>query len=125
MALQIRNYTRLRFLNGWNYVQELVFRNAKTHGWWDEERSVGDLIALIHTEISEAFEEIRNGHEPNEVYYNSDNPGKPEGFGVELADAVIRIMDLAEYFEIDLATLILKKHDYNVTRPYRHGGKKL
>lgn len=48
---------------------------------------------------------------------------KPEGFGVELADAVIRIADLAYLTGIDLEALIREKHQYNATRPYKHGRK--
>jgi NTP pyrophosphatase (non-canonical NTP hydrolase) len=113
------------FIKSFNTVQQACFDNAEAHGWWDEDRTFGDLIALIHTELSEAFEEYREGHLIDEVYYSEQKPDKPEGVGVELADAVIRIMDLAGYFGIDLATLILEKHAYNVTRPYRHGGKVL
>lgn len=113
------------FKEGFHYVQNLVWTNAHDHGWWEEDRSIGDLIALVHTELSEAFEEFRNGRAPDEVYYNLENPDKPEGFGVELADAVIRIMDIAEQEKIDLAALIMLKHEYNKSRPYKHGGKRL
>jgi NTP pyrophosphatase (non-canonical NTP hydrolase) len=50
---------------------------------------------------------------------------KPEGFGIELADAIIRIMDLAEWLDIDLAEMIGIKAEYNKSRPMRHGGKKV
>lgn len=48
---------------------------------------------------------------------------KPEGFGVELADAVIRIADLAYLTGLDLGALILEKMTYNGTRPHKHGRK--
>ena len=51
--------------------------------------------------------------------------GKPEGFGVEIADAIIRCLDLTEALGIDIGERILEKHEYNGTRPHRHGGKKL
>nr|DAM28428.1 MAG TPA: NTP-PPase-like protein [Caudoviricetes sp.] len=50
---------------------------------------------------------------------------KPEGIAVELADAIIRILDFTASEGIDIESLILAKHEHNKTRPYRHGGKKI
>ena len=71
---------------------------AKDHGWWDEERTFGDLIALVHSELSEALEAYR-------VCGIVDCPHEhTEGAGVasELADVVIRVADMAEWYEVDL-----------------------
>lgn len=64
-----------------------VHENAVNHGWWDEERSFGELIALCHQELSEALEEYRKGHQPDETYYSDG--GKPEGIPSELAKVSI------------------------------------
>lgn len=106
-----------------NELVEQSYTNAKEHGWHDEPRSVGDLIALMHSELSEAFEEHRNGHSPTEVYFNPDKPDKPEGIPVELADCIIRIFDFCGLYDINLQEVIDIKMQYNKTRPYRHGGK--
>lgn len=104
-------------------MQHDVYENARAHGWWeDDDRNIGEMLALIHSEISEALEEWRHGHAVDEIYYDGD---KPEGFLVELADAVIRIMDLAEHFGASMEDVVLLKHEYNKTRPYRHGGLKI
>lgn len=41
-----------------NKFTEEVHQNAVEHGWWDEERSFGDIISLCHSELSEALEEF-------------------------------------------------------------------
>ena len=120
-----------------NELVKQVHENAVQHGWWEQERSFGELIALCHSELSEALEEYRNGHPlyagnlPILYYsgggYNASTPTKcctkPEGIAPELADTVIRIMDMCAHYGIDLEAAILEKHEYNKSRPYKHGGK--
>jgi NTP pyrophosphatase (non-canonical NTP hydrolase) len=101
------------------------YENARDHGWHDSERSIGDLICLMHSELSEALEEHRNGRTPTEVYYNDNKPDKPEGIPVELADCVIRIFDFCGLHGINLEEVLKIKMEYNKTRPYRHGNKKV
>lgn len=108
-------------IHGW---QEVIHEWAKGKGWWEQDRSFGDICTLFHTEISEAYEEYRNGHEVTEVYFNPDKPTKPEGIPVELADLVIRVMDYCGHMGIDLQEVIALKHVYNETRSHRHGGKR-
>lgn len=88
-----------------------------------QEKNVGEVFMLFVTEIAEAFEEWRNHKGLNEIYYNDNNPTKPEGIPVELADLMIRIMHFTGHNKIPLESTIRLKQKYNETRPFRHGGK--
>jgi hypothetical protein len=95
----------------------------------------GEKIGLVHAELSEALECHRDplpvDFKHNEIQWWSEDGGvsdkwskdynHPEGLPIELADAVIRIMDLAHKMGIDLGRAILEKVRYNRDRPYRHG----
>lgn len=96
---------------------------AKSKGWWEKPRNVGELLALLHSEISEALEEYRRPGEfkPDEIRFVK---GKPEGFGIELADLFIRLMDMSGAMGIDMEKMVEVKMAYNEKRPYRHGNKK-
>lgn len=113
-------------------LQRGIHELAYEKGWWDDydRDDLGRLklttdqviskIALIHAELSEAVEEARKSPNYSEIYYDSS---KPEGFAVELADALIRTLDLCEGLGIDAEDIVRIKHEYNKTRPRRHGGK--
>ena len=107
---------------GINELAKEIHENAVEHGWWDEKRGFPEVLALIHSEGSKALEEYRNGRGAAEVYAGSG--GKPEGIPIELADVIIRILDYCGYAGIDIEAAIRQKHEYNKSRPYRHGGKK-
>lgn len=112
--------------------QEHVHRIAREHGWWPEiddgrEPSPTDInsrLMLIVSEVAEACEDLRDGSSLSEVRVRFGDK-KPVGFAVELADVVIRVMDLAGALGIDLQRAIELKTEYNAKRPFRHGGKAL
>ena len=89
---------------------EKCHRIAVDHGWWETERPIPELLCLVHSEVSEALEADRNRDD--------------QGFAEELADVVIRVMDLAEARGIDLEREIQDKMAWNIHRPYRHGNKR-
>lgn len=103
-----------------NGLVKTAHKAAADKGFWDTKPNLGEKIALIHSEISEALEEVRAGHAPDEVY---EVDGKPEGLPIELADAVIRIADLCGHYGIDLNAAVDKKLRYNRHRPAKHGKK--
>lgn len=94
---------------------------AREKGWHDEERNCGEMLALVHSEVSEALEEYRNGRGFNETWFDL---GKPSGFPGELADILIRVADMAGLYGIDLEEAVRVKMAYNATRPHRHGSKR-
>ena len=92
---------------------------AKTKGWHDEPRSALEIHALIHTEIAEATEDVREG----KLHYYLDENKKPSGEATELVDVVIRIFDHFGHQGWNFEDIFKAKCAFNKTRPYRHGKK--
>jgi sugar phosphate isomerase/epimerase len=106
-------------------MQLEVWKNNVAHGWFDQDRSVGDEVALLHTEVSEMFEAYRvtGLEDATPVDPGLANPPKPEGFGSEVADVFIRLLDTCERRGVNLRAEYERKMAYNRTRPYKHGKK--
>ena len=81
----------------------------------------------LHSEVSELWEAFRDG----KAFLPCDKASKMEAMGLkplscveeELADIVIRVFDTSEALGINIEQAIAAKHEYNMSRPMRHGGK--
>ncbi len=100
-------------------LQKESHDRARRKGFYDTEPSLLEALCLIHSEVSEATECVRDGDLVHRI--SMEKPGKPEGLPAEFADIVIRVADTCEFLGIDLEAAIRGKADYNETRPFRHG----
>lgn len=89
--------------NGWNVTTPHDFENS--------DYKIPSVLALIHSEVSEALEAFRKNDKLN--------------FSEELADTIIRVLDLTAGLGIDIDTAVLLKIEKNKGRGYRHGNKRV
>jgi NTP pyrophosphatase (non-canonical NTP hydrolase) len=125
-----------------NELAKQIHKNNIQKGFFEDVKNIGEMLCLIHSEVSEAlecdrkdkyYEEpiIKGGLKINEAiseqsdswYKNYFEASVKDTFEDELADIMIRVMDLAAFKNVDLETHIKAKMRYNSLREYKHGKK--
>ena len=105
------------FIDSINDLSQTIHATAVSKGWWDGDRNNGELIALIHSEASEALEALRHGNGP------SDHIPEFSGAEEEMADVIIRVLDMSAARGWRIGEAIIEKMRFNDRRAFRHGGK--
>jgi NTP pyrophosphatase (non-canonical NTP hydrolase) len=115
-------------LDSIHYLKDVI-RALNTEKGWRENFS-GDIlpprsgpwfaayVALAQSEMSEALDAYRD-----KVWSGTREDGKPIGVGPELGDALIRILDMVDIWDIDIVYELERVIAYGHTRPYQHGGR--
>jgi NTP pyrophosphatase (non-canonical NTP hydrolase) len=100
------------------FLTDVCHNQAYSMGWWHDlktgadmrgQRNVGEAIALMHSELSEALE----AHRKDKM---DDHLPHRKGLEVELADALIRVFDFAGGYNLDLGGAVAEKLAYNKQR---------
>jgi hypothetical protein len=101
---------------GLRSAQDLAHQTATGAGWYkdpetgeDIKRNFGEVVALMHSELSEALEADRKGLMDDKLPHR-------DGREVEFADCIIRILDTAAELGLDVAGAVIEKNRYNRDR---------
>lgn len=100
-------------------MQQRVLDVNVANGWFEKDRSPLEDCMLLVTEVAEMAEAYRDGQMQTVL----NGKGKPEGFGSECADVLVRLLDTCQRTGVDLSAEFERKLAYNATRGHRHGGK--
>ena len=105
--------------------------NSEVHGFHEpisrdgvvRDASVGERLLLTVEELIEAWSHYRDGRDITEIFEveKADGTTKPDGFPIEMADAVIRLAEMCEHYGIPLQEALVIKTEFNRGRPFRHG----
>lgn len=98
------------------FAQKLAHKTACDAGWYkdpetgeDIERNFGEVVALMHSELSEALEADRKSLMDDKLPHR-------DGREVEFADCIIRILDTAAALGLDVPGALIEKNRFNQQR---------
>jgi NTP pyrophosphatase (non-canonical NTP hydrolase) len=101
---------------GIRHAQALAHQTSRDAGWYNDPmtgdpvvRNFGEVVALMHSELSEALEADRKGLKDDKLPHR-------DGREVEFADCIIRILDTAEALGLDVAGALIEKNRFNMAR---------
>ncbi len=104
-----------------NEIADAVHENAVEKGFHPREENERQFMANqcnnLHGEVTELWDAYRAGKEDAPCDKSIDLSCKEE----ELADLVIRALDISRRLNIDILNCVLIKHSYNLTREHKHG----
>lgn len=107
----------LRVIRGLRAAQTLAHHTASSRGWYIDrksgeriQRNFGEVVALMHSELSEALEADRRGLKDDKLTHR-------DGREVEFADLIIRVLDTAEELGLDIGGAFVEKNRFNLKRP--------
>lgn len=133
--MRVAIYVAHKLRNMINKLSKEIHENNVKKGFYEDEKNIGEMLCLIHSEVSEALEadrknmyvdkrmDVINGWVRDEDFKESFKDNVKDTFEDELADVMIRVMDLAEHKGIDLEEHIKAKMRYNSLREFKHGKK--
>lgn len=101
---------KTKFILGWCALERDVIHNSRSLGFWDRDWHISTRLAEIHSEVTGVLESAKNGNKTSKKIPKSSECEE------KLADAVIRIMDLAAGMNWDVASAIVAKIEYNARR---------
>ena len=101
--------------DGINKLAKKCHANSREKGFWEKPRNKSEMIGLLHQELSEWLNYLRDGNPP------SDKIPDFSGIEEEMADVIIRVLEYAGGFGLNLGGALVAKMAYNAEREYKHG----
>jgi NTP pyrophosphatase (non-canonical NTP hydrolase) len=105
-------------------IADAVHDLAWEKGWHNESETEDSFIERMCNNLHDEISELHEAWRRNKLREGCDKPIELSCLEEELADIIIRVLDSAKRLNINIRRAIEVKHEYNKTRPYRHGNKR-